>query len=334
MVAWLKQKFAILLLFSALVCIFSSCEKFVDSQVSEETFLLDTIIKITIYEGGSEEDIKECFALCRKYEKMFSRTIENSEISQINSRKISQVSDETTELIKLALDCAELTEGAVDITIEPVSALWDFKSKPPALPNSEKIAEAVKHVGYEKVIQNGNTITFSDKYTRLDLGAIAKGYIADKLKEYLVSAGVTSAIINLGGNIQCIGQKSGKEKFGIGIQYPFKNESIAIAQIADMSMVTSGIYERYFKIDDIIYHHLLNPQTGLPVENNLLSVTIFCENSAIADALSTACFVLGYEKGFELIDDLDYVHAAFITADNEVHLTRDFESHIDISIIK
>ena len=329
-----KRLLAEILIISTALCVFSSCQNRIYIPTSIEAFLLDTIVKITIYAGGGEEEIEQCFTLCREYEKMFSRTLEDSEISQLNSRARSEVSDETSELISLGLEYAKLTSGAIDISIEPVSSLWNFKTSSPLPPDVYEMSEALAHVGWEKVTVNGNTVTFSDDYTRLDLGAIAKGYIADRLKDYLVSVGVTSAIINLGGNIQCIGQKNGTENFTVGIQYPFEDKIIAVADIADMSMVTSGTYERYFVIDDVLYHHILNPETGLPASSGLLSVTIFCENSATADALSTACFVLGYEAGAELIDSLDGVHAMFITSDSKVHLTSGFEDYINISVME
>ena len=329
-----RRLLAAILIVSTALCVFSSCQNGIDRPISKEAFLLDTIVKITIYEGGGEKEIEACFALCREYEKMFSRTLEDSEISQLNARVRSKISDETAALINLGLEYAKLTDGAIDITIEPVSSLWNFKASPPRLPDDYEISEALQHVGWEKVTVNGNAVTFSDEQTRLDLGAVAKGYIADRLKDHLVSVGVTSAIINLGGNIQCIGQKRASEDFSVGIQYPFEDKIIAVAGVADMSMVTSGTYERYFEIDGALYHHILNPETGLPAANDLLSVTIFCKNSAAADALSTACFVLGYEAGIELIDSLDGVHAVFITSDNKVHLTKDFRDYISISMME
>ena len=322
-------------LFTALLllsCVVTACQSPASTPVSRQTFLLDTVVKITIYEGGGAQEIADAFALCRRYEDMLSRTKPDSEIARLNARTTTQVSDETAVLIQLGLTYAALSNGALDITIAPVSTLWDFRAKPPRLPDNGAIAAALTHVGWQKVTVDGNTITFADEHTQLDLGAIAKGYIADRLKESLVAAGVTRALINLGGNIQCIGQKSATEAFSVGIQRPFADSVIAVAAVADISMVTSGVYERCFRLEDTLYHHLLDPQTGYPAANDLLSVTIFCANSAQADALSTACFVLGRDTATALIDSLEGVHAVFITDDYRVHLTKDFREAIPISI--
>lgn len=155
----------------------------------------------------------------------------------------------------------------------------------------------------------------------IDLGAIAKGYIADQVKTYLKKQGIKHAIINLGGNVDVIGTKPDGSKYNIGIQKPFdeSGEAITSVQLKDQTVVTSGIYERYFKKNGKLYHHILDPRTGYPCENNLYSVSIITDSSTKADALSTTCFLLGYEKGMELIQSMDGVEAIFITDDEKVH---------------
>ena len=160
----------------------------------------------------------------------------------------------------------------------------------------------------------------------LDLGAIAKGYIADKLKEYLVENGVEHALINLGGNILIIGDKPDGSKYNIGIQKPFDQtgQPITSVKVSDTSLVTTGIYERCFEKDDTLYHHILDPATGYPCQNNLYSVTIVTKSSVMADALSTTCFLLGLKDGMELINSLEGVEALFITDDYELHYSDNF----------
>ena len=183
------------------------------------------------------------------------------------------------------------------------------------------MANACTHVNYQNIQIEGNTVTLTDPQTQIDLGGIAKGYIADRLKEYLLSEGVEHALINLGGNTLAVGTKYDGSPFRIGIQKPFseKNEVITAVEITDRSVVSSGIYQRYFEKDGRIYHHILNPDTGYPYENNLLQVTIISDQSVDGDALSTCCFALGLKDGSKLIESLDNVQAIFVTNDYELH---------------
>jgi len=293
--------------------------------VSKTGFLFDTVVTITLYGDDKEEYLEECFAIGAEYEQLLSRTIPASEISQINAAKgaFVTVSDTTLELLEKGLYYGELSEGAFDITIAPASSLWDFKSETPAVPDQELLLAAVEHVDYRNVQIKGNQVSLTDPDASIDLGGIAKGFIADKLKDYLVGEGITSGIINLGGNVQTIGRKPDDSKYNIGIQYPFKeqNQVIAVASVEDQSMVSSGVYERYFKEDDTLYHHILDPATGYPIRNNLLGVSIFSDSSVDGDALSTTCYALGLEKGMALIDSLENVEAIFITDDYKLHYT-------------
>ena len=261
--------------------------------------------------------------LCEKYDTTFSTTNTDSELYKLNhaNGQPFTVSSETANLIQEGIHYSELSGGAFDLTIEPVSALWDFKADKPTVPSSDAIAQAVSHVDYTKVDIQDNTVTLEDPEAGIDLGAIAKGYIADQVKTYLKKQGVKHAIINLGGNVDVIGTKPDGSKYNIGIQKPFdeSGEAITSVQLKDQTVVTSGIYERYFKKNGKLYHHILDPRTGYPCENNLYSVSIITDSSTKADALSTTCFLLGYEKGMELIQSMDGVEAIFITDNEKVH---------------
>ena len=291
--------------------------------VSRTDILFDTVVTITLYGPGQEELLDSCFALGREYEQLFSRTIETSEISQINAPKGQPVvvSDDTAALIEAGLYYSELSGGAFDITIAPLSSLWAFGEEDASVPEPEAIEEALSHVGYQQVHLDGSTVWLDDPEAALDLGAIAKGFIADKMKEYLLSQDVSSAIIDLGGNVLTIGCRPDGEAYRIGIQRPFAEqyELTGILPVEDSSVVTSGVYERYFYEGDTLYHHILNPSTGYPYVYNLLSVTILSPRSVDGDGLSTTCFALGLEEGTRLIESLDGIGAMFITDDYEIH---------------
>ena len=297
-----------------------------DQDLTYTDMLFDTVIKIQILDPADESILDGLKKLCEKYDTMFSATNTDSELYKLNhaNGQPFTVSSETANLIQEGIHYSELSGGAFDLTIESVSALWDFKADKPTVPSSDAIAQAVSHVDYTKVDIQDNTVTLEDPEAGIDLGAIAKGYIADQVKTYLKKQGIKHAIINLGGNVDVIGTKPDGSKYNIGIQKPFdeSGEAITSVQLKDQTVVTSGIYERYFKKNGKLYHHILDPRTGYPCENNLYSVSIITDSSTKADALSTTCFLLGYEKGMELIQSMDGVEAIFITDDEKVHKIR------------
>lgn len=319
-------------LLSASILLLSGCSGLPRerSQTYTDT-LFDTVISVQIFDSVDEDVLKGCEKLCKKYDSMFSNKIEDSEISRINSAGGNpvEVSKETIKLIKKGIYYSEMSDGAFDITIAPVSSLWDFKAETPSVPSPEAIAEAVSHVNYENIIIRDNTVKLADPQAGIDLGAIAKGYIADRIKDYLEEEGVRHAMINLGGNVLAMDSKLDGSDYNIGIQKPFDEtgEPITSVKISDKSVVTSGIYQRYFKTDGKIYHHILDPNTGYPCENNLYSVTILTDSSLTADALSTTCFLLGYDRGMKLINQLDNVDAVFITNDNQIHYSKNFQNN-------
>lgn len=294
-----------------------------DQDLTYTDMLFDTVIKIQILDPADESILDGLKKLCEKYDTMFCTTNTDSELYKLNhaNGQPFTVSSETANLIQEGIHYSELSGGAFDLTIEPVSALWNFKADKPTVPSSDAIAQAVSHVDYTKVDIQDNTVTLEDPEAGIDLGAIAKGYIADQVKTYLKKQGIKHAIINLGGNVDVIGTKPDGSKYNIGIQKPFDESGKAITsvQLKDQTVVTSGIYERYFKKNGKLYHHILDPRTGYPCENNLYSVSIITDSSTKADALSTTCFLLGYEKGMELIQSMDGVEAIFITDDEKVH---------------
>ena len=312
--------------------------------ISATAIKLNTAVTVTIYDSNDKKLLTECMNLCDKYEKIFSRTANDSELYQLNHRELApvertedtyQVSDDLAELVSEGLDYSELSKGAFDIAIEPLTSLWDFTAEDPQVPKDSLIQAALPKCDYHNISvdKDKNEITLKTDDTAIELGAIAKGYIADRLKDYLVSRNVKSAIINLGGNVLCIGEKPDNSAFKIGIQKPFadRSETIAVMDIKDKSVVSSGIYERCFEQNGTLYHHLLNPETGYPYDNGLIAVTIISDKSVDGDALSTTCFALGLEDGMKLAESLDDVQAFFVTSDYEIHYTKDFQKKIKVT---
>lgn len=302
------------------------------TPISVTSIKLNTVIKITIYDSSDTQLLQNSLDLCDKYENILSRTKESSELYQLNHGTLPKtgnsfhLSEECADVISKGLEYSRLSDGAFDITIGPVSSLWDFQSADKQVPSKSEIQSALPKVDYTSVSLEGQEFCFLKDGMELDLGAISKGYIADKIKEYLVSEGVTSAIIDLGGNVLCIGCHPDGTPFEAGIQKPFaeRNETILTIPIEDCSLVTSGVYERYFEQNGKLYHHLLNPSTGYPYDNGLLSVTILSDKSVDGDGLSTACFALGLEKGLALINSFPDTEAVFITDDYQLHYSENF----------
>ena len=311
--------------------------------VQGENFMLNTFCSITIYneenkEKNATEIISDTFYLCSDYEKMISRTIEGSDIYKINhsNGQPVEVSNETIELLEVAQHFSELSDGALDITTEPLITLWDIQAENPVVPSDAEIQALLPEVDYTKVDIDGNTVTLLDPVEKIDLGAVAKGFIADKLADYLRENQVTSALISLGGNLYAVGQNDLQNRpFNLAVQNPRSDAGDSIGYISgtDISLVTSGDYQRYFMADGVRYHHIIDPETGYPTNNELASVTILSESSAEGDALSTACFVLGTEKGLELINSLDGIEAIFIEKDLTVHLSDGFGEDLEFNYL-
>lgn len=291
--------------------------------VSRSGFALDTFVSVTVYDGGTADvqaALDACFNEITRLENLLSVTRENSDIARINAANgvPVTVAGETAQVLGTAVRYGALSGGAFDVTLRPVTALWDFTAEQPTLPDTQALAAAVSTVDYRNLLVDGTRVTLTKG--GLDLGGIAKGFIADRVREVLTEHGVVSALIDLGGNIVVCGSKAG-EDWKIGVKDPLDTTQLcAVVTGQDMSVVTSGIYERGFTLDGVRYHHLLSPTTGMPVQNELASVTIVCERSVDADALSTACFVLGETKARELLTTVG-AEALFVRRDGTLSAT-------------
>lgn len=338
--AFMKTRHSFTKIFTTLLCIFllactlcgctlPGSEK--NQSVQKTIIAYDTVVTITLYGTTDMSILEDAATMCTSYEQLFSRTIEGSDVYRINHSNGAPVtvSPETLLLIKESVRFSELTNGAIDITIAPVRDLWDFTDSDMAstnsddfvLPDEAVLSDALSHVNYHCIQYNesASTVTLTDPQAQIDLGFIAKGYIADQLKVFLMSKGVDSAIINLGGNVLTIGTKPDGSAFKIGIEKPFDTAtSLDVLSVSDRSVVTSGIYQRYIKYNDEIYHHILDPKTGYPVSGDLLSVTIVSDSSMIGDALSTSCLLLGVEESQTLLSAFEDVEAVFVTTDYQI----------------
>ncbi len=310
-------------LFSALTgALLISAQAQAATPLADRTgFFFDTVITVSLYDTDDETILDKCFAKMQYYEDTFSRTVEGSDVWKINhsAGEGVQVSEDTIDIINKSLTYAELSDGAFDITIEPVSSLWDFHAEDtPTVPDDADIQAGLPHIDYHSIQIDGNKVTLTDPKAGIDLGAIAKGYISDGIRDVILENGSTSALINLGGNIMAVGEKPDGSAYTIGIRRPFGENAYDIIQkvsVTDGSVITSGTYERYFEQDGKLYHHILDPGTGYPIDNGLTSVSILSHDGADGDALSTTCFVLGAKKGMGLIESLDGIEALFIDAD-------------------
>lgn len=300
------------------------------TTLSRTFFAADTVCTITLYDSD-EDTLDKAVELSNSLADRFNCRDDSSEIGRLNKTGICKnPSPELYEIINQGIHFSSLKNGLFDITVKPLSSSWDFKEN--VMPSKDEISAATKKVNYKNIKVYENSISLKNN-AEIDLGAIAKGYIADKVSDFLVKNGVKSAIINLGGNITTIGKRDGNN-FTIGIQTPFNQGNIASISCGDTSVVTSGIYQRYFKKDGKIYHHLLSTKTGYPVQNSLHSVTIISPSATRADALSTLCFLLGKDEGMKLVEATDNTEAVFIDGSNKLHLSSGLKQSGNIIEIK
>lgn len=283
-------------------------------NLKSSRFMLDTIVTLDI--NCDQKTLEEAFLLCEKYENLLSKTRKNSDVYKLNNANdYITVSKDTIKIIKRSVYFSGLSGGLFDITICPVTNLWDFEGT--TLPDRKEIEEAIKNVNYERIKTDGEKVFLNG--TEIDLGGIAKGYIADKLLSFFKEKNVTDGIINLGGNVIVFGNK---EK-SVGIAKPFsENEIVAKVKLKNKSIVTSGTYERFIDIDGKIYHHILDPETGYSCETDLNSATVIGDTSLDLDALSTICILLGKEKATKLIEQTENTEAVFIDKQGKLTYTK------------
>lgn len=296
-----------------------------DQAFSKSAFYFDTQLTITIYSENAEELLEECMQICERMEKIFSRTRKDSELYAINHRNTDtlKISDDMKTVIEAGLHGYEISNHAFDITIAPLLEAWNFTQDNASVPNKDVITNALDYIGSEYIELNRNTLTIKNKNTQIDLGALAKGYIADVIKNYLLENEVKSGFINIGGNVLCIGSKPDGTSWNIGIQEPFKDkgEVLHTVKVEDISVASSGVYERHFIKNNINYHHLLDARSGYPMNNGLWQVTILTPSSLEADKLSSALFLMGLEEGMKYIESRKNCEAIFVDDKGKLHFS-------------
>lgn len=315
------------------VIFLTSCTKSDDSisikPLSRQNFVLGTIVSISLYDHQSEELLDAAFNKLSELENLLSINKTNTLIDAINENaglSPVQVDEATYSLVQKGIYYSELTSGAFDITIGPIVKLWNIGFPSARVPSQEEINAKLPLVDYNLITldDSSKSVYLEKKGMLLDLGGIGKGYAADEVAQLLSEAGVEHAIINLGGNIYTLGDKPGNKLWTIGVQDPFnpRGDTIGTIGVANKSIVTSGIYERYLTAEDgTKYHHILNPTTGYPYDNHIAGVSIISDSSTDGDALSTATFALGLDEGLAFIEKLDGIDAIFVTTDRKVYVT-------------
>ncbi len=289
-------------------------------------FYFDTVVYLTLW-GAPESLTQEVWDECARYEQMLSKTIAGSDVSRINEAqgKTVTVDAETWEILRRAKEISRLTDGAFSITIAPVTALWTFTGTTTnTVPNDDARLAALPLVDDEKIQLGANNTVTLPAGMQIDLGGIAKGYIADKVAA-LIREKAYAGIISLGGNVYTVGVKPDGSRFGVGITNPdAPHTSKAIIYTEGCTVVTSGTYERGFNFGGVRYHHILDPKTGWPAQSDLVSATFVMDSSMTADALATACIVIGSEKALQLAKSQG-LDAMFIKRDGSVLFTDGFE---------
>ncbi len=306
----------------SLLLLFSLTSCAADKPLSRTVTALDTVCTISLYDGKDEIALDGAIHELRWYEEQWSRTkgVEVIKLNAANGEETT-VSSATYQLLLAAQHYSRATDGAFDITTAPLTDLWQAAQDNNVLPTKDELTQACATVGADKMQFGEYTVTLA-KGTKIDLGGIAKGAIADEVAGILREGGCSSALIDLGGNIVALGAKPNGEPFHIGIADP-RNEEALIATVAvrDCAVVTSGSYQRGYEIAGKRYSHILDPKTGYPVDNDLASVTIIAPLALDADVLSTACFVMGYEKARAFLDTYEDVEAVFVKTDGSVIAT-------------
>ena len=304
------------LLAALFLCTGCSGEK-IPPKLSEVGFYLDTVITLTAY-TEDKQILKDALQECGRYEQLLSRTVEGSDVWRINHAEGTpvEVPDDTIAILQCAKKIGDLSGGAFDVTIAPVSTLWDFKSGEHTLPDADAIDRAAGLVDYTRMKIEGKTVTLPAGMM-IDLGGIAKGFTGDRVGEIFSQYNIQSGIISLGGNVQAYGTKTNGKPWRVAIQNPENSmEYLGVLDVQDKAVVTSGGYERFFEENGVRYHHIIDPRTGYPADSGLISATIVCEKGILADGLSTSLFIMGKDQAEKFWRESD-LYFDYILEDKE-----------------
>lgn len=333
----MKKKSTPIIICLVIICIIliiTQADKFFKEPVSKTDFYLNTSCTIEIHgmsKNNASELIDKAFVKCGYYEGLLSRTIKSSDIYKLNhanGQKVT-VDPETAEVLREGLKKSKESGGSFDITVGRLTDLWNFSGSNPKVPSKKAIKKAVSTIGYENVHIHENQVQLANKNTWIDLGAIAKGYIADRVSEYLIANGVKSGIVNLGGNIVTIGSKDGDKPWNIGLETPYsqRKDILGSIKLKNQTLVTSGVYERHFEENGKDYHHVLNPKTGYPYDTDIVSISILSKlgNSYACDGYSTVCLALGKEKAIKFMKDKKDFEYCIVDTDGNITKSSGFD---------
>lgn len=302
----LKRSIYVACFIVLLLILFSGCSKNKtdatedqQTEASIEVFAMDTYMTLKVYGKKPEATLEDAKKEIERLDQLWSTGNSKSEIYQLNQKKTMKVSKETINLIKIGKEMNQKTNEIFDITIYPLMKLWGFTNEKYKVPSNKEIKKILKsNIGADNVEidEKNNTVTLKNN-AQIDLGGIAKGYTSQRVAKLLEKEGIYHGVISLGGNVQSIGKKIDGSRWKVGIQAPNDSmEMVGTYESFEESVITSGGYERYFKKDGKTYHHILNPATGKPSQEDLLSVTIISKDGTLADSLSTSLFIMGKDK--------------------------------------
>lgn len=313
-----------------------------ETEASKDLFAMDTYMTLTAYGEHAQEAVDKAAERVEALDALLSTGNENSEIYQLNQNGEATLSEEGGYLVERALELYKKTEGAFDIAIYPVMQAWGFPTQDYHVPDDNTLKEKLALADASKVNYDKDTrkIFFDQDGMEIDLGGIAKGYTSSQIMQIYQDCGVTSGLVNLGGNVQALGCKTDGSKWRVAIQSPDDTEEyLGILEIEDQAVITSGGYERYFEKDGVTYHHIIDPAIGYPADSGLISVTIVSDDGTLADGLSTSLFIMGEEKAAQFWrENSDEFEAIMETSDGELYVTEgiadSLTTDMDVTVIE
>lgn len=312
------------------------------AEASRDIFAMDTYMSVTAFGENADAAVDTAQAEIERLDAMLATGNGDSEIARLNVSGTAELSVDAGYLVERALELYTETDGAFDIAIYPVMEAWGFPSQNYQVPSEDALQERLALVDASKVSYDADSrkVSFGEAGMEIDLGGIAKGYTSARIMDIFRSYGITSGLVNLGGNVQVLGTKTDGSKWRVAVQSPDdESDYLGVLSVSDKAVITSGGYERYFEQDGITYHHIIDPKTGYPAENGLKSVTIVSADGTLADGLSTSLFIMGEEKAAEFwrmhSDEFD---AILLTDDGTIYVTEgiadDFSTELSAEVIR
>ena len=313
-----------------------------EAEVSKDLFAMDTYMTLTAYGEHAQEAVDKAAERVEELDALLSTGDENSEIYQLNQSGEATLSEEGGYLVERALELYQKTDGAFDIAIYPVMQAWGFPTQEYHVPDDATLKEKLALADASKVNYDKDTrkISFGQDGMEIDLGGIAKGYTSSQIMQIYQDCGVTSGLVNLGGNVQALGCKTDGSKWRVAIQSPDDTQDyLGILEIENQAVITSGGYERYFEEDGVTYHHIIDPATGYPADSGLISVTIVSDDGTLADGLSTSLFIMGEEKAAQFWrENSDEFETIMETSEGKLYVTEGIADSLttdrDVTVIE